>query len=118
MKLEKLNLAKEIYTYPLDILQSQKAKLSFQNTIKKTSRAILLADTNTSNITRLIHILRSDIKWDGAFIAVVRTNKQKEELESSSLFFQREFCLYEDKNSFGHEVEFHPIKLCKEGAGK
>ena len=111
LKLEKLNLAKEIYTYPLDILQSQKSESNFQNTIKQTRWVILLADTDTSNIIQLIHSLRSDIKWEGAFIAVVRNNKQKEELESSSLFFQREFRLYGDENSFGHEVEFRPIKL-------
>ena len=112
LKLEELKIAKEICTYSLYILEAKRSDSKFKSEIKEISLVILLSSINTPGVIQLIHILRSDIKWEGAFIAVVRNNKQKEELESSSLFFQREFRLYGDKNSFGHEVEFHPIKLC------
>jgi len=112
LKLEELKIAKEICTYSLDILEAKRSDSKFKSEIKEISLVILLSSINTPGVIQLIHILRSDIKWEGAFIAVVRNNKQKEELESSSLFFQKGFFIYSDEKTFGHEVEFHPIKLC------
>lgn len=69
----------------LDILTIQKT--NFRSRLRKYHLIIAVAylETELSKIIRLVHHLRSDLAWEGSFLAVVNSEDEKQWLREASV---------------------------------